>query len=223
MPLMLGLFAAIPAEAGLITNGDFEANGAGNYIISPSGRPAFGTPGPVPTGWTTTSPGFAAVIVGVRGDPDNPPFNLPSHVAAFYGSGELSQSFATVAGTDYVLSFDGSGLAFEGVPRLTAMTVTLFDGPVSLASTSYMESASFVDPPQAHSLAFRAGSATTRLEFSFIYNDVLYDGRYFALIDNVAVTPSASAAPEPASWALLLLGSGLIAGLRYQRSHREPA
>jgi hypothetical protein len=34
LPILLtfALFTTIPASAGLITNGDFEANGAGSYI-----------------------------------------------------------------------------------------------------------------------------------------------------------------------------------------------
>jgi hypothetical protein len=93
------------------------------------------------------------------------------------------------------------------------MTVTLFDGAAPLASTSYVENATVFTPPEAHSLAFKAGSGTTRIEFSFIYNDPLYDGRYFALLDNVVVSGVAVATPEPASWVLLLFGIGLI-GIR---------
>jgi len=42
--LALSLFATIPASAGLIANGDFEANGAGSYINARNGIPPFGTP-----------------------------------------------------------------------------------------------------------------------------------------------------------------------------------
>jgi len=57
----------------------------------------------------------------------------------------------------------------------------------------------YPDPAVTRSLAFQATSATTRVDFYFIYDDALYDGRYFALVDNVSVTPLESAAPEPAS------------------------
>jgi len=40
---------------------------------------------------------------------------MPSHVAAFYGGGGLGQSFSTVAGMDYVLSFESSGRGLEGL------------------------------------------------------------------------------------------------------------
>ena len=208
------LFGAIPANAGLITNGDFEANGG--YIHAGTGLPPFGLPGlPVPTGWVTLNAAHAAAIIGVNFCCGNPPFNLPSHAAALYGGGGISQSFATVMDGNYVLSFDGSGLAFHGIPHLPLMTVTLFDGAVSLASTSYLETANFADPPVAHSLAFKAASGTTRVEFSFIFSDPIYDGRYFALLDNVVVSDATSATPEPASWMLLLLGTGLLAAAAF--------
>ena len=115
-----------------------------------------------------------------------------------------------------MLTFDGKGLAFGGVPNQDLMTVALFDGAVSLASTTYIEKAIFAQASEAHSLAFTAGSGTTRLEFHFIYDDPLYDGRYYALVDNVVVADAVSATPEPASWMLLLVGAGLLAlaGLR---------
>ncbi len=213
------LFTAIPASAGLITNGDFEANGINSYINDFSGTPPFDLPGlPVPTGWTSTGPtDSAAVIAGVAFDPGNPRYDLPSHEAAFYGLGGLSQSFATVADTDYVLSFESNGLAFGGFPHNSLMTVTLFDGSTSLASTSYAEQSTFRDPSVTRTLAFHSTSATTRIEFHYTFNDPIYDGRYFALIDNVSVAPAASATPEPASWALLFCGSLLIANRAIRR------
>ena len=135
--------------------------------------------------------------------------------------GGLVQSFTTVAGTDYVLSFDTNGLAFGGIPNADFMTVTLFDGAVSLASLTYMEKASFGSASEARTLAFTAASETTRLEFDFVYYG-FYDGRYFALVDNVVVADAVSATPEPASWALLLMGAGLLAlaGARSKKSLR---
>ncbi len=72
---------------------------------------------------------------------------------------------------------------------------------------------------EAHSLAFKAGSGTTQIEFSFLYNDPPYDGRYFALLNNVVVSDGPVATPEPASRVLLLFGIGLI-GIRAVASTR---
>jgi hypothetical protein len=217
----LALFAASLASANQITNGDFEANGS--YVTVTGTMPPFGLPGlPVPTGWTDASigPHEAAAFKGFD-YVDNGQFSLPSTEAAFYGGGGLVQSFTTVAGGDYVLSFDTNGLAFGGTPNVDLMTVSLFDGAVSLASTTYMEKASFAPAPDPRTLAFTAASGTTRLEFHFVYNDPLYDGRYFALVDNVVVTDAASATPEPASWALFLVGGSLLTLTRRESKRRE--
>jgi len=85
--------------------------------------------------------------------------------------------------------FESSGRGFGGAPRLTSMTVGLFDGTVSLVSASYVERSNYPDPAVTRSLAFQATSATTRVDFYFIYDDALYDGRYFALVDNVSRHP----------------------------------
>ncbi len=210
---VMALCGAGPASGGLITNGNFEANGG--YINARFGLPPFGLPGlPVPTGWTTLNSGWAAAIIGIDFGADGAGlYNLPTHAAALYSTGGISQSFATVAGSNYTLSFDGGGLAFEGIPHIGLMTVALFDGAAPLASTSYVENGTVSSPPEAHSLAFTAGSGTTRIEFSFVYNEPLYDGRYFALVDDVVVSDAAVATPEAASWVLLLFGIGLI-GIR---------
>jgi hypothetical protein len=210
---VMALCSAGSASGELITNGNFEANGG--YINARFGLPPFGLPGlPVPTGWTTLNPSWAAAIIGIDFGADGSGlYNLPSHAAALYSTGGISQSFATVAGNNYTLSFDGGGLAFDGLPNKGLMTVALFDGAAPLASTSYVENGTVSTPSEAHSLAFKAGSGTTQIEFSFAYNDPLYDGRYFALLDNVVVSDAAIATPEPASWVLLLSGIGLI-GIR---------
>jgi PEP-CTERM motif len=211
----IALCGAGLASGGLITNGNFEANGG--YINARFGPlPPTGLPGlPVPTDWTTLKSDVAAAIIGIDFGADGAGlYNLPSHAAALYSTGGISQSFATVAASNYTLSFDAGGWAFRGIPNLPAlMTVTLFDGAAPLASTSYVEKATIPTSLEAHSLGFEASSGTTRIEFSFFYNDPLYDGRYFALLDNVVVSDAAVATPEPTSWLLLLLGIGLI-GIR---------
>jgi hypothetical protein len=221
---LLAFCGVLPASAALITNGDFEANGG--YIDARFGLPAFGLPGlPVPTGWTAENIdprfNFAAAVIGIDFGADGAGlYTFPAgHVAALYGGGGITQSFATDAGSDYVLTYDTSGRGFGGVPHLTLLSVTLLDGATSLATDSFVETDNFPTDPTAHGLTFQAGSATTRVKFDFIYNDPLYDGRYFALVDNVVVTEvsSAAPAPEPESGATILVGIGLITGVARSR------
>jgi hypothetical protein len=176
--LSLAVAAPVRADDNLLVNGGFEDLDF--------------------TGWMLDeSSGFTLV----QCDPGT--FVAEGACAAFLGTagnvGTLSQSFATLAGHNYHLSFaflwDGSPLSFvaaiDDVPRFTRL-----DPPA-------------LDDFRTANILFRAAGPTSTLSFAF------QDDPGFITLDAVAV-----AVPEPASAALLGLG---LAGLALARRRKRAA
>ena len=122
---------------------------------------------------------------------------------AFFGpvgsTGGISQDIATVAGKNYTVSFDLYN--FGGATTSEAVSF----GGTTLEST--------VNPPASpystHTYHVTATGATTTLAFTF-----RHDPSYF-LLDNVSVTPGV---PEPAAWALMIAGFGLVGSALRRRA-----
>ena len=183
-----GLCAAVPAQAALIVNGDFET---GSFA-----------------GWTATG------IIGVQATPY---FGFDvgyGHYFAVFNAGTdatpngvLSQTISTVAGTNYVLVFDyGAGGAGQSITA-SALTGT---GQMLATESVFRNSPAL----QAFTLNFAATSNSTTIRFTDnpANNTVNADGG----IDNVSVT--ASPVPEPASLAMLGFGAaGIVIARRRER------
>jgi hypothetical protein len=123
------------------------------------------------------------------------------HEGAIGTNGMLSQTFADAVGGDLTLAFDYSGED----PDSSYQYVT-FDGntvPGSLVTGA--------TPYQSYTFDLGPGTGSDTLVFNG-RNDPAYN-----TLDNVVVTQSA--VPEPASWALMLLGVGAI-GFGMRRSAR---
>ena len=119
--------------------------------------------------------------------------------------GGITQTLATTAGQSYLISFDLANLAggtpnfyevlFGGTQLFTATNTSAF-GYMNFSTTSV------------------ASGASTVLAFNFQHNP-----NYFYL-DNISVTASGinGAVPEPATWAMMLIGFGAIgASMRRRR------
>lgn len=191
--LLGALLGSAQADAELVSNGGFEAN-AGAWSV--------------PSGWTAGVFAFAATA----GDVQLSDAHSGSFVAGFSSVNtldSLSQSLATVAGQSYTLSFwlnnsffalnpDGSG----GVNQFTASWngATVFD-QTDLSTSGW----------QQYSVDVTANSADSALSFS---------GRnkygYFGL-DDVSVVLAVTAVPEPASYAMLLAGLGVLGAAARRR------
>jgi PEP-CTERM motif len=126
--------------------------------------------------------------------------------SAFFGpigsTGGISQTLATIAGQSYQISFDlqndgGTPTSFEalfGSNQLFSLTNSAAFGYTTFSTTS------------------TAVGASTALSFSF-----RQDPAFFSL-DNISVTAVSGAVPEPATWAMMLLGFGMV-GASMRRRH----
>ena len=180
-------------NASIIVNGSFEANGGGTCD-----SPMFTT---LSAGSNCLTPW---VIGGAGIDYINAYWTAAEGAHSLdlnqLDSGSVEQTFATVAGQGYIVSF-----ALAGNP-VGAPTVKTVDVAVGGPATSY----SF--DTTGHSLsnmgwvtetfAFIASSASTTLSFTSTVA-----GPYGPALDDVTIT---DAVPEPASSALFLAGAMLI-------------
>jgi PEP-CTERM motif len=148
------------------------------------------------TGVTTIGEGFIAPTDG--------------NFFAFFGPvgsvGGINQGLATTIGQSYAISFDlqndgGSTTSFDA----------LF-GSNSLFNLVNSPAAGFT----TFSTTATATEALTNLSFSF-----RQDPAFFRL-DNISVTALNGAVPEPATWAMMLLGFGMVGGsMRRRTSHQR--
>jgi PEP-CTERM motif len=126
--------------------------------------------------------------------------------SAYFGPvgsvGGINQTLATIAGQSYQISFDlqndgGTPSSFEalfGSNQLFSLTNSEAFGYTTFSTT------------------LTAIGASTDLSFSF-----RQDPRFFSL-DNISVTAVSGAVPEPATWAMMLLGFGMV-GASMRRRH----
>lgn len=192
------ILAAAPAGAALVENGGFEA---GTFATGPSG-------------WVAEPDGnsFASVV---ERDPGG------GFWAVFGGGGvsSLGQRIETVAGRQYRLSF---GALFDFPFSLVAAASAPVPGDlrmrVSIDGAELDVTEAFGDAPLPFTLDF-TGSGDSLLLFQIAAGPGLW------ALDDVAVTPLAAAAvPEPAGWAMMIAGFGLVgAGLRARRRDTRAA
>jgi hypothetical protein len=183
--------AAPASAANLLVNGDFETGDLAPWL-------GVGQVG------VNAESDYTACCGFVTSHPDN-------HVASFGSGGKgpaesLSQSFNSILGQLYTLSFD---LGAVGSSNTNTTVVT-----VGVASQTYTLSGipNFDSAFNHYSLDFVGVGAPTAVTFSvssFFNDDV------DTVLDNVSV---AAAVPEPATWALMIGGFGLAgAALRRRR------
>ncbi len=192
------LVAASPAAAAtnLLVNGDFEATGFGGtagYYNVPLDNPI-----PGDFGWSVPAGNVDIIANGVYvpalatgGD-----YNLD---LVGYGSiGTISQTFATIAGKTYTLSLDYT-------QNLSGKTADVILGSTTL--TTLIGTSTW----QSWSTTFIGTGSPTTLTIA----EVVGGNNGGIVLDNISVT----AVPEPASWAMLITGFGMVGyGLRRRRT-----
>ena len=187
--------------ANLLVNGYFEASS--DPVTTPPGWTNIGhsdgvipyTIGPLPA-----YDGNYFYDLGGYGDPSGPVDD------------GIMQSVATVIGKTYKLTF---GLSSEDVAGDSTLEVI-----IGGQSTFYSQSSTgtyFLKGFTTQSISYVATAAMTDIKFIEVKNSS--GGNNDPLIDGVSF--ASSSAPEPASWAMMLGGFGLLgASLRSQRRAR---
>ena len=183
--------SAVASQAGnLIKNGDFET-----YAPSFTGYIKIASGSPLLSDWTVGGTSVDIINGGFGAITGNSIDMLGTP-----GPGSLSQSFATVIGQTYVLNFDLSrnsnenpyiNVVFGGLPQ------TQFTGGTGAAPTKGL-------------LSYTALSTLTTLSF-YSVGGAASSG---AVLDNVSVT----AVPEPETYAMLLVGLGLMGAVARRRN-----
>jgi len=187
---------SVPAVAqNIVANGDFSSG-----ALPPSW--AAGADVAVSTGAVYSS----CCNTGALADQQNP--------FAVFGGGSaanvstLTQSLTTIAGTSYLLSYRLTALG-GGTQSLQA---SLFDGASTLATRVDAATAGLAF--STYTLAFTAGSSATTLAFAVSPAGSGDGDGIDVILDDVSV----SAAPEPATWGMMIVGFGLAgAALRTRR------
>jgi hypothetical protein len=210
MGLVAGVlgFAAIataaPVQAGtnLLVNGDFENTGFGGttgyYNVGPSGSGADHAV-PADFGWSVPVNNVDIVANGAYGPAlaDGGAYSLD--LVGYGSTGEIEQSIDTVAGKTYTLSLEYA--ANHGVANPTA--AVLVNGQTLGSLTGGATWTQF-------SATFTGTGAPMTVAFDETYG--ANNGGVF--LDNISV----AAVPEPATWAMLILGLGLTGVMLRRRN-----
>jgi hypothetical protein len=204
--LILILLLNPAAYANSILNGSFEN---GTFVPDTNNTDELSSGSTAITDWTTINGVPTAWIKNVN------PWDISAADGQFFldltgysdaGTyGGVSQSFATVAGTNYVVTFDvgygGNSANFDGPVSVRAIAPG-FNGTFTSASGSQ-------DPAvwNLETFNFTATSSLSELSLTGLSTA----GGYYIGLDNVDVEPSA-AVPEPSSWELLGLTLLVLVG-----------
>ena len=210
---LLGAFTHIPsAQATTIVNGNFETGPFGNAS----------------TGFTV-SPGTEIVAVvasdyiaccNVTGSGAQ----LANHFASFGGGNAanistLSQTLFTQEGGRYQVSFDFAALGRLGL--VAGVLANAFDANSNqlLGNFSVTRNVdnNLATTLERYTFNFIGASSATRLSFNLdpTFNTDDVDG----IIDNVSI-----AVPEPATWAMMIAGFGMVGGtMRRRRTTMQSA
>ncbi|MBN8809172.1 MAG: choice-of-anchor C family protein [Sphingomonas sp.] len=207
MRILLAAVAAVvltsgTAHAAAFTNGSFESGiSPGTFTTLNAGDSSS------ITGWTVTSGSID--YIGSYWQAGNGSRSLDM---SGNGPGSIAQTFDTVAGATYQVTFLLAGNT-DGSPTTKTLNVWADGGRAAGYSFDTTgKSASSMGWTQ-FTYNFMAIGASTTLTFSSTTGTA-----YGAALDNVTVSRVA-AVPEPASWAMLIAGFGLMGGtLRRRRT-----
>jgi hypothetical protein len=172
--LALAILLAVPAHA-QITNGSFEPTGAGpGYALLGGGSPTI-------PGWLTSDNGvewFNPVSYGVGPAPSG---NYIVDLACYtYSAGGLQQTFTTVPGQSYTISFYYGTHQAAGRDGTAAIVVSADGQTQTFAITNLAPTVNW----ELRAFTFVADNASATLSFRCLQNANVH----FAYIDGVGVT-----------------------------------
>lgn len=186
------LSPAAHASVELIHNGGFESAGgfSGGFETIESGL----------DGWTI---GGSVDLINTYWTPASGSYSLDLNGG---GAGSISQSFATVVGQTYNVSFSLAGNPVGGGDKFFYVSV---NAPVTYTFDITGKTTANMGWVRK-SFSFVATSGTSTL--SFVGDP--YQSYYGAALDNISVV---AAVPEPATYGMLLVGLGMVGGLARRR------
>lgn len=208
-------FVASPAVAsvGGIVDGSFETQGFAEISNGSSYCYANGSCN-VNTPWSAS--GNAGIM-----DSNSAWGNVAAQDGTYYGfiqtTGSLSQTFTASSTGDFLLNFFAAGRpSYAGIAGGDQTFNVLLNGTnIFTGSTS---SGSAWTGLSSNLFSLVAGNSYT-LIFQGTDTNPANNGDNTAFIDNVSLQSSTGAVPEPATWAMMLLGFGAIGfAMRRQRS-----
>lgn len=194
-------------EASLLTNGSFENstndwNPSGNLGVSSS-----------------------------QGESDGA-FALAFSIGNTASNGFISQTFSTITGVQYLLTFDFGKYSINQPLQVARLDVDVFDG-TGFAGTQILDvtvsdttpgsgdpnSTDSSDVYSSFQYSFVALGSESTIRFSDTSDPQDINGGFDAMLDNVAI--NASAVPEPSSAALMALCFTGISGIALIRERKR--
>jgi choice-of-anchor C domain-containing protein len=204
------LAAASPASAGvnILTNGSFELGTYPGGVFASLGAGATNI-----TGWSIGGGGVD--WIGSYWQPADGARSLDLNRLS---AGSVSQTFSTVVGQRYQVSFSISGNP-DGGPALKTIQVDVNDNVHAFSYTTGANSRpNMLWEPV--SFTFFADSPFETLTFlsttTGFSGNAGFPGAFGPALDNVAV----SAVPELSTWAMMLLGFAGVGFIAYRRSKK---
>ena len=206
----------VPANAAFIVNGSFEAPSVGVSYYS-AGSTAI-------TGFTVvTLPGGGDVQltnntafggVGAVASDGVQFLDLTGNIGR--GGGIRTDAFQTVAGQTYTAAFDVGAFYIAGYGSYGNATVDLYVNGVYAQSFTKMQTLTSPGTDYGRfSYDFvSAGGATTLAFYSSLSTSSSNLGVAF---DNLTVTTAVASVPEPATWAMMMLGFGALGAVMRRR------
>lgn len=185
---------ALPANAAVILNGSFEEGtfGSGPFDTLAAGSGAI-------TGWSIGGAGVDWIGSFWQASDGGRSLDMSA-----LDAGSVAQSLATVAGTRYLVSFDLSGNP-GGAPPIKDIDVTVNGIDASTFGYEIGNNTESAMGWLTYSYEFVATGATSVLAFTSL------TGTPFGpALDNVRIEALNAVVPEPATWASMILGLGLV-------------
>lgn len=210
---ILGLFIAAipPAQAAVVARYDFTGTSLNSSDADPSTASALSTVG-LGTPYINPSVGFPSPSITITADNiPNSTTNPPSAPAPGETTGYFTFTITPVALTalDFTtFSFDISNGTTSTLVSYVLTLQTSLDGFQNVATSTVISGLNNFTP-----VVFDVSSlpnATGMTEFRLLVRDNSTNPSSGLLIDNIVLNGNLAAIPEPSSWAMIVVGAGVL-------------